>query len=54
MTQEWMKLSHRDHKRRSAKWGLLVDSENNNPFYLIQKRLKDHWKNVIKGAGPGK
>lgn len=49
-----MKLSHRDHKGRTAKRGLLVDFENNNPFYLIQKGIKDHWKNVMKGAGPRK
>lgn len=38
-------------KRRPAKWGLLVDFENNKPFYLIQKEIRDHWENVMKGAG---
>lgn len=49
-----MELSHRDHKRRSAKRGLSVDSENNNPFYLIQKGIKDHWKKCQKGSWPRK
>lgn len=29
----------------------MIDSKNNNAFYLIRKGIKDHWgKNAIKGA----